>query len=98
MMKYIKASLGVILVALLLVSSISLTSQMESGSKTETLSQMELAVKQACVTCYALEGRYPPNLEYMSKNYGIAIDENRYIVLYQVFGQNIMPMIKIMEA
>lgn len=85
-------------VAAVLMLAVSVIDAMDDGSRAETVAQIELAVKQACATCYAIEGRYPPSLEYMRENYGIAVNGSRYRVLYQAFGQNIMPNVKIMEV
>lgn len=29
------------------------------------------AITRACIQCYAIEGRYPPSVEYLEENYGI---------------------------
>ena len=41
--------------------------------------------------CYALEGFYPPSLEYMEEHYGLTYDKSAYIVDYQPVGNNIYP-------
>ena len=53
------------------------------------------AVRRASVQCYAIEGRYPPSVEYLEENYGIAIDRERYHVFYEGFASNIMPDITV---
>ena len=46
-----------------------------TGQRTqETLRK---AITRACVQCYAIEGRYPPSVEYLEENYGIQIDHER---------------------
>ncbi|HAK58362.1 MAG TPA: hypothetical protein DCP06_05225 [Lachnospiraceae bacterium] len=67
------------------------------GQEGESLKQLEDSVRKAVMTCYATEGVYPPNVEYMEKNYGIQIDHQRYGVFYEIFGDNIMPQITVME-
>lgn len=52
-------------------------------------------IRRASVQCYAIEGRYPPSVEYLEKNYGIQIDRNRYNVFYNGFASNIMPEITV---
>lgn len=56
------------------------------------------AVTRACVQCYAIEGRYPPDVAYLEENYGIQIDRRRYHVFYNGFASNIMPEITINQA
>lgn len=53
------------------------------------------AIRRASVQCYAIEGRYPPNVEYLEENYGIQIDKKRYDVFYSGFASNFMPDITV---
>ena len=41
------------------------------------------AITRACIQCYAIEGRYPPSVEYLEENYGIQIDHDKYNVFYE---------------
>lgn len=50
---------------------------------------------RASVQCYAIEGRYPPSVEYLEENYGVRIDRDRYNVFYNGFASNVMPEIVI---
>ena len=59
--------------------------------------QLEESVRRAAVTCYAVEGIYPPDLAYLEEHYGIQIDETHYAVFYEVFGSNMMPDITVVE-
>lgn len=53
------------------------------------------AVARAAVQCYAIEGRYPPSVDYLEENYGIQIDRKKYNVFYDGFASNVMPEITI---
>ena len=53
------------------------------------------AIIKAAVQCYALESRFPPSLGYLVDNYGITLDEDRYVYHYRAIGSNMMPEIKI---
>jgi hypothetical protein len=55
----------------------------------------ENAVKRAALSCYAVEGAYPPDYKYLEAHYGIKVDSNRYIVHYEIFASNIMPDIAV---
>ena len=44
------------------------------------------AIRRASVQCYAIEGRYPPSVEYLEENYGIQIDRDRYNVFYSQYS------------
>lgn len=56
---------------------------------------LDSAIRRAVVTCYAVEGKYPPSLEYLTENYGVRVDETRYAVFYDVFAENVMPTITV---
>jgi len=51
----------------------------------------ENSIKRAVINCYASEGMYPPSYEYLKEHYGLSIDENKYIIHYTIFAENIMP-------
>lgn len=70
------------------------------GGRTEEdrLNALTDAVKRASVQCYAIEGRYPPSVEYLEEHYGIVIDRGRYNVFYDGWASNIMPDITILPA
>lgn len=56
------------------------------------------AITRACVQCYAIEGRYPPSVQYLEDEYGIQIDEERYDVFYSGFASNVMPDITVVPV
>lgn len=55
------------------------------------------AISKDIVHCYAIEGYYPPNLEYIIEHYGLTYDSEKYIVDYEPIGSNIMPSVNIVE-
>ena len=54
-------------------------------------------ISRASVQCYAIEGRYPPSVEYLEENYNIQIDRKKYSVFYSGFASNVMPDITVVE-
>jgi hypothetical protein len=56
------------------------------------------AVRNAALTCYAVEGAYPEDLSYLREYYGLAYDENRYFVSYDAFASNLLPDIYVTEV
>lgn len=66
-------------------------------ARSEGSETLKNAIARASVQCYAIEGRYPPSVEYLVENYGIQIDEKRYSVFYNGFASNVMPDITIVE-
>lgn len=70
---------------------------LNSGRSQENLKQLEQTLRRSCVACYAAEGVYPPNLDYLKEHYGLQVDEGRYVVYYELFADNLMPDITILE-
>jgi hypothetical protein len=66
-------------------------------SKEEEKRLAEESIRRAVITCYAIEGNYPPSYDYMKENYGLSIDERKYEVIYSIFASNIMPDITVLE-
>ena len=59
--------------------------------------QLEEALRRGAVACYAAEGIYPPDLDYLRQHYGLQVDERHFDVFYEVFASNIMPDITVVE-
>lgn len=67
-------------------------------AETEGAETLRSAIRRSCVQCYAIEGRYPPSVEYLEEQYGIQIDRERYNVFYNGFASNIMPEITVIPV
>ena len=93
--KSVALPLGLFAIVLALVAyGLNVTSGQKSA---EELKLAEDNLRKAVVSCYAIEGRYPDSYEYIKEHYGVMVDEERYIVHYQVFASNIMPDITLVE-
>ena len=68
---------------------------LDAGQSEQGVQQLEEALRRAAVSCYAAEGRYPPEVAYMQQYYGVQIDESRYVVHYRIFAENLMPEITV---
>ena len=51
----------------------------------------------AALACYAVEGAYPQSLEALKHGYGLAYNEDAYIVVYDAFASNVMPDIQVLR-
>lgn len=71
--------------------------RLEQGRRTEGKQQLEEALRRTAVACYASEGFYPPDVEYMVEYYGLQYDEDAYTVRYEVVASNLMPDITVLE-
>lgn len=72
-------------------------SSVQARQGEEGRQQLETALRRAAVACYAAEGVYPPTIEYLQEHYGVQIEEGKYIVFYEVFANNLMPDITVLE-
>lgn len=70
---------------------------LESGREAEDIRQLQEVLRKSSVACYAAEGVYPPDLDYLKTHYGVQIDEERYTVYYERFAQNLMPEVTVLE-
>lgn len=68
-----------------------------SASDDAELNLVRDAVKNAALTCYAVEGAYPDDLDYLREYYGLGYNEARYRVYYDAFASNVMPDIRVVE-
>jgi len=71
------------------------TSELASRSTVEGALTLKNAIYKSSVQCYAIEGRYPPSVDYLVKGYGLQIDDKKYAVFYEGFASNIMPDITV---
>ena len=66
-----------------------------------TIDKQEESLKNALqkdlVHCYAVEGYYPPSLEYICEHYGLSYNTDIFYVDYQPIASNIMPSITVIR-
>lgn len=86
--------LAVLAVALLFLFALT---RVSSGHREEGRRQLEESLRRAAVACYAAEGVYPPGVSYLEEHYGVQIDRTRYAVFYEIFAENLMPEITVVE-
>lgn len=84
-------------VAAVLLLFLTGLSNLDRGRTEEGRQQLEQAIRRSAAACYAAEGIYPPDVEYLKEHYGLQIDEGRYAVFYEVFASNLMPDITVLE-
>ena len=85
--------LGIFLAIIILFTvAISSFSRVNIEKQEESL---ESAIQRTITQCYALEGTYPPSLDYMKAHYGLTYDEDLFYVDYQAIGANLRPDVTI---
>lgn len=99
-MKRINLSLISLIVSVLIIAAVAAVVFLnfdESRQKQRQTDLTENSVMRTVAQCYALEGKYPDNLEYLQQNYGLQLDNERYIYHYEKFASNILPDIRVFE-
>lgn len=81
-------------VVLLVILAAIRIGQDTASRQTESLTT---ALQKDITNCYALEGFYPPDLQYMKDHYGLVYDESAYIVDYQPVASNIRPTFTVIQ-
>lgn len=68
----------------------------------DTISYQEdtliLALQKDIAQCYAIEGFYPPDLDYLKDHYGLIYDTDIFTIDYAAFGSNIYPNVTILNV
>lgn len=92
------AGIGIAVVVLaILLWFFTAVGNLTQSSGEEGREQLESALRRAAVACYAAEGIYPPTADYLTEHYGVQIEEEKYIVFYEIFASNLMPDITVLE-
>lgn len=83
--------IGILIFAAILSVFLYGISYVGSSTKERQEDSLVKAMERNIVHCYALEGFYPPSLEYMEEHYGLSYDKDLFIVDYQPIGTNLYP-------
>ncbi len=95
--RYIIPAAAVIIFCLVLTWFFMAVSSTENASRTQQLEAVKRSVENGITLCYSIEGAYPESLEYLSENYGVHYDTERYIVHYNCFAANVRPSVTVVE-
>ena len=88
---------GALLLGLVLVFVLAGVRSAGSNASSEGLKITEKAIHRALVQCYAIEGAYPDDVQYLEDNYGVLIDREKYFVYYEAYAGNIIPDVIVAE-
>ncbi len=89
--------ISVVIFVLILAVFLYGINDVSAKSESESIKQLNTAVRHAVVHCYAEEGQYPPNIAYLEEHYGLQYDHSKYIIDYQSFATNVMPEISVIR-
>ncbi len=84
----------VLFVSVLLILSLSVT-DVSSTVTDEQQVLIEDIIRRSAVQCYAIEGSYPSDLQYLIDNYGLYYNKEDFAVHYNNVGGNLLPEIKV---
>ncbi len=57
---------------------------------------LRTALDRSIAQCYAVEGSYPPDLDYLRAHYGLTYDEEQFFVDYVSYGSNLRPEVTVL--
>lgn len=63
----------------------------------QQLESLQTALSRSIAQCYAVEGMYPPDLQYLKDHYGLIYDETEFLVDYEAYGSNLMPEVTVLR-
>ena len=89
---------AVLIFVALIVAFVFLISSITSKGNGRELEIVRDAVRNAALTCYAVEGTYPDDLQYLRDHYNLAYNTDKYVVFYdKPFASNVLPGIRVVE-
>jgi len=89
--------LKIIIIAAVLALAVFLVGRIDTTRENEEVQIVHDAIRSAAITCYAVEGAYPEDVEYLREHYQLAYDEERFLVTYIPFAPNVIPTIYITQ-
>ena len=97
-MRINKKDIAAILVFVaLIIVFVALVNNITGKGNRREMDIVKDAVKNATLTCYAVEGMYPDDLNYLIEHYNLSYNKDRYIVYYEPLASNVIPSIKVVE-
>jgi hypothetical protein len=96
-----KGNFTYILPVLLLAAVIALfffgTKSLNSSNTAHEEEIVQTALDRSITQCYALEGFYPPDLDYLSDHYGFTYNSDHFFIDYRYIGSNLRPDVTIIK-
>ena len=86
--------LAFLILFVLFIQGVSSVSESTLSKQQESL---ETALERSISQCYAVEGSYPPTLEYLKQHYGLLYDEDSFFIDYEYYGSNLLPEVTVLR-
>ncbi|WP_051532851.1 hypothetical protein [Lachnobacterium bovis] len=58
---------------------------------------IEEALEKNITTCYCVEGFYPPNLNYIEREYGFTYNSTKFYIDYTFIADNLRPHVIVLQ-
>ena len=81
-----------ILVVAVVFSAVLRTTPEDIANQEEAIRD---TVQERALQCYVIENAYPESLAYLEENYGLRVNKEDFLVVYQLFADNQPPQIKV---
>lgn len=95
--RYIFPAAAIVVFCLVLMWFLTALDSAENASRSQQLEAIERSIENGITLCYSIEGAYPETLEYLTENYGVHYDSQRYQVHYNCFAANVRPSVTVVE-
>lgn len=92
---FIRGALPFVIMLIAMALFLQAVSGVYERSQAESYDYAEESIRRAVVQCYAIEGRYPIDMDYLRDNYGVSVSEEKYMVHYEYVASNLMPDISV---
>lgn len=84
-----------LMAAIMLLCAVLANAIVADVAKSNGCEAVRNAVLRSSMQCCAVEGAYPATLSYLEKNYGLVVNHQDYVVLYDCVAENVPPVVKV---
>lgn len=84
-----------LVVALFAAALLTLSQHATSSLQNQAAESLKNSIQNYANQCYAVEGAYPPSLDYLVERYGLVVNRDDYFVTYDAYAENIAPTVTV---
>lgn len=95
--KFILKLVPILLLLYMLFLLINGINQLDEVTLRKQQESLEIALERSISQCYSVEGRYPPDLAYITEHYGLTYNERFFLVDYDYYGSNLPPDVLVLR-
>ena len=92
-----KIIISAVISAALIILLAVMSERIRISNEAEQKIILENAVARSITECYALDGVYPPDINYLVEHYGLTYDDSQYFIDYRYIGSNLRPDVTIIK-